>query len=514
MQKLPIGIQSFEKIRTENYLYVDKTEEIYNLLNSAGYYFLSRPRRFGKSLLVSTLKEIFLGKKELFKGLFIEDKIEWNTYSVLHFNWTEIDYKVLGLEKAIEESIFYQASLYEIELETKTIHTQLQELVRKLYKKYNQQVVLLIDEYDKPIIDFLGDDQIHIAQENREIMKNFYAPIKSLDNELRFFFLTGVSKFTKVSVFSDLNHLNDITVDENFSTLVGYTQKEVEFYFDEHINKLAKKYKLDKKETLKQLKEWYNGYSWTGEETVYNPFSIMNALQKSNFNNYWFETGTPTFLIKLMQKGNYYDMDNQIMDVQSLGNFNITNIQPITVLFQTGYLTLVEDLGMNVYRLGYPNKEVKNSMLNMLLNSYTFNQEGFGIPLAFALKQAFLNQDFEKLFIHFTALFSKIPFQIFEQYKESYYHTIIFLTFELLGFYIDAEVNTSKGRIDAVVKSKEAIFIFEFKVNSTPQIALDQIKEKKYADKYLSEKENGKTIFLLGVNFQNKTEIEYLVEEL
>ncbi len=240
----------------------------------------------------------------------------------------------------------------------------------------------------------------------------------------------------------------------------------------------------------------------------------MNALQKSNFNNYWFETGTPTFLVKLMQEGNYYDMDNQIMDLQSLGNFDITEIQPIVVLFQTGYLTLVEDVEMNVYRLGYPNREVKNSMLNMLLNSYTFHKEGFSIPVVVQVKQALLEYNFEKLFIHFTSLFSKIPSQIFEQYKESYYHTIIFLTFELLGFYIDAEVNTSRGRIDAVVKSKESIFIFEFKVNQTPQIALDQIKEKKYTDKYLTEKQNGKSIFLLGVNFNNKTEIDYLIEKL
>jgi hypothetical protein len=514
MKKLPIGIQSFEKIRTENYLYVDKTEQIYNLLNNAGYFFLSRPRRFGKSLLINTLKEIFLGNKDLFKGLFIEDKIEWNTYPVVHFDFAVGDYKQIGLYNYLQQKIIQNAAEYQLEIEAASIGFALEELILKLYKKYNQQVVLLIDEYDKPIIDFLSDEELHIAEENNKIMKSFYSPIKSLDNELRFFFLTGVSKFTKVSVFSDLNHLNDITVDENFSTLVGYTQKEVEFYFDEHINKLAKKYKLDKNETLKELKDWYNGYSWTGEETVYNPFSIMNALQKSNFNNYWFATGTPTFLVKLMRKGNYYDMDNQIMDIQSLGNFDITDIQPITVLFQTGYLTLVEDLEMNVYRLGYPNREVKNSMINMLLNSYSFHKEGFSIPLVVELKQAFLKQDFDKLFIHFTTLFSKIPFQIFEQYKESYYHTIIFLTFELLGFYIDAEVNTSKGRIDAVVKSKEAIFIFEFKVNATPQIALDQIKEKKYADKYLTEKENGKTIFLLGVNFKNKTEIEYLVEEI
>ena len=514
MQKLPIGIQSFEELRTKGYLYIDKTEKILELMEISKVYFLSRPRRFGKSLLINTLKEIFLGKKELFKGLFIEDKIEWNTFPVVHLDFAVGDYKKIGLYDYLHQKLQQNAQKYQIVLEAESLGFAVEELIQKLYKKYDQQVVLLIDEYDKPIIDFLNKDEIHIAKENRDIMKNFYSPIKSLDNELRFFFLTGVSKFTKISVFSDLNHLNDITIDENFSTLLGYTQKEVESYFEEHINKLAEKHKLNKSETLKELKDWYNGYSWTGEEKVYNPFSIMNALQKSNFNNYWFETGTPTFLVKLMQEGNYYDMDNQIMDLQSLGNFDITEIQPIVVLFQTGYLTLVEDLEMNVYRLGYPNREVKNSMLNMLLNSYTFHKEGFSIPVVVQVKQALLEYNFEKLFIHFTSLFSKIPSQIFEQHKESYYHTIIFLTFELLGFYIDAEVNTSRGRIDAVVKSKESIFIFEFKVNQTPQIALDQIKEKKYTDKYLTEKQNGKSIFLLGVNFNNKTEIDYLIEKL
>ncbi|WP_338764562.1 AAA family ATPase [Bernardetia sp. ABR2-2B] len=408
MQKLPIGIQSFEKIRTENYLYVDKTEHIYSLLDSAGYYFFSRPRRFGKSLLISTLKEIFLGKKELFKGLFIEDKIEWNKYPVLHFNWTEIDYKTLGLEKTIEENLFYQASLYEIKLESKTIHSQLQELVRKLHKKYNQQVVLLIDEYDKPIIDFLSDEQIHIAEENREIMKNFYSPIKSLDNELRFFFLTGVSRFTKVSVFSDLNHLKDITLTRLGYSLVGYTEPEVHTYFDNYITKIAKEKEITEEELKQEIRSWYNGYSFGGER-LYNPFSVLNFIDDREFNNYWFATGTPTFLVKLMQKGNYYDMDNQIMDLQTLGSFDIAEMQPITILFQTGYLTLIEKLDMNVYRLGYPNKEVKNSMLNMLLSTYTYQQKGYSVPLVFELKQAFLHQDFEKLFIHFTTLFAKIP---------------------------------------------------------------------------------------------------------
>lgn len=514
MQELPIGVQEFSKLRSKEYLYVDKTEQIAKLLSGSGYYFLSRPRRFGKSLLISTLKELFLGNRELFKGLYIEDKIEWETFPVIHLDFAKSSYKTLGLEKAIQDRLEFQASLYEITLEKEDISDQLEELIRKLYTKFDKRVVLLIDEYDKPIIDFLGKDSIHIAAENREIMKNFYTPIKSLDNSLRFFFLTGVSKFSKVSIFSDLNHLNDLTVDPRFSSLVGYTQKELEYYFDDYIKLLSEKNNLDKQEALETLKQWYNGYSWTGEERVYNPFSVMNALQKSNFNNYWFETGTPTFLTKLMAENQYYDMDNTVMDLLTLGNFNITNIEPITVLFQTGYLTLLEEIETNVYTLGYPNKEVKNSMLKMLLNSFTHQNEGFAIPLVVRMKHAFQKADFDTIFMYLKSLFAKIPYQIFEQHKESYYHSVIFLTFELLGYYADAEVSTSIGRIDAVVRTEKYIFIFEFKVSDTAEKALQQIKDRKYYEKYLSEKEEGKTIYLIGVACQEKTITDYLIDEL
>jgi hypothetical protein len=514
MKELPIGIQSFSELRKYDFLYIDKTEAIFNLVKGSKVHFLSRPRRFGKSLLVSTLKELFLGNKELFKGLFIEDKIEWETFPVIHLDFAKSDYKQLGLEKSIELRLEDQAKLYDISLETETISNQFEELIRKLYKKFDKRVVLLIDEYDKPIIDFLGKDEIHIAIENRDIMKNFYTPIKSLDNYLRFFFLTGVSKFSKVSIFSDLNHLSDLTVDSRFSSLVGYTQKELEYYFDDYIDLLAEKNDLDKKETLDKLRQWYNGYSWTGEERVYNPFSVMNALQKSNFNNYWFETGTPTFLTKLMAENQYYDMDNTIMDLLTLGNFNITNIEPVTVLFQTGYLTLLEEIETNVYSLGYPNKEVKNSMLKMLLNSFTYQMEGFAIPLVVRLKHALQKADFDTIFMYLKSLFAKVPYQIFEQHKESYYHSIIFLTFELLGYYADAEVNTSIGRIDAVVRTEKYIFVFEFKVSDTAEKALQQIKDRKYYEKYLSEKEEGKTIYLIGVACQEKTITDYLIEEM
>lgn len=510
MQKLPIGIQSFEKIRTNDFLYIDKTKEIAELIKNSGYYFLSRPRRFGKSLLISTLKEIFLGKKELFKGLFIEDKIEWDSFPVIHLDFAKSNYKELGLDFAIKERLNYQASLYEIELQTQTISSQLEELIRKLYKKYNKQVVLLIDEYDKPIIDFLGKDEIHIAKQNSDIMKGFYSPIKSLDNELRFFFLTGISRFTKVSVFSDLNNLKDLTVSRLANTLVGYTETEVHHYFDDYIKLIAKEKNTTEIQLKQEIKEWYNGYSFRGEK-LYNPFSILNFMIDREFNNYWFATGTPTFLVKLMRENQYYDMENTKMDLDSLGNFDVTNIQPITVLFQTGYLTLVEDLGMNMYRLGYPNKEVKNSMLRILLEVYAYQMTGFAIPLVYNLKDTFIANDFKAFFTHFNTLFASIPSLIFEQKKESYYHSIIFLTFKLLGFYIDSEVHTADGRIDAVVKTKTHIYILEFKVDDTAQNAIEQIKEKKYAEKYVSE---NKKIVLIGVAYQEKTIKEYLVEEV
>lgn len=510
MQKLPIGIQSFSELRSKGFLYIDKTEQILELIEGSKAYFFSRPRRFGKSLLISTLKEIFSGRKELFKGLFIENKIEWDSFPVIHLDFTATDYKKLGLEKAIENSLRYQGSLYEIELETETIQTKLQELIRKLFKKYNKQVVLLIDEYDKPIIDFLEKDKIHIAQENSEIMKGFYSPIKSLDNELRFFFLTGISRFTKVSIFSDLNNLNDITTSRLANTLVGYTETEVHHYFDNYIKLIAKEKNTTEIQLKQEIKEWYNGYSFGGEK-LYNPFSILNFMSDRKFNNYWFTTGTPTFLVKLMRENQYYDMENTKMDLDSLGNFDVTNIQPITVLFQTGYLTLVEETRQNMYRLGYPNKEVKNSMLRILLEVYTYSKAGFAIPLVTYLEDAFIANDFKAFFSHFNTLFASIPSLIFEHKKESYYHSIIFLTFKLLGFYIDSEVHTADGRIDAVVKTPTHIYILEFKVNDTAENAIKQIREKNYAQKYLNE---NKKIVLIGVACQEKTIKEYLVEEV
>ena len=510
MQKLPIGIQSFSELRSKGFLYIDKTEQILELIEGSKVYFLSRPRRFGKSLLISTLKEIFSGRKELFKGLFIEDKIEWDSFPVIHLDFAKSNYKEIGLKLALQERLNYQASLYKIELDTQTISSQLEELIRKLYKKYNKQVVLLIDEYDKPIIDFLEKDKIHIAQENSEIMKSFYSPIKSLDNELRFFFLTGISRFTKVSIFSDLNNLNDITTSRLANTLVGYTETEVHHYFDEYIKLIAKEKNSTALELKQEIKEWYNGYSFGGEK-LYNPFSILNFMSDRKFNNYWFATGTPTFLIKLMAEEKYYDINDIETNDFSLANFDITDIDPITVLFQTGYLTIREKTGQNMYRLGYPNREVENSMVQLLLSEYVKKNNTKTNTALMKLKRGFETDDLDSVFYYLKSLFADISYQIFEQNRESYYHSIIFLTFKLLGYNADAEVSTSIGRIDAVVKTPTHIYILEFKVNDTAENAIKQIKEKKYAQKYLNE---NKKIVLIGVACQEKTIKEYLIEDL
>ena len=511
MKNLPIGIQSFSELRENDFLYIDKTEHIFELVSGSKVYFLSRPRRFGKSLLVSTLKELFLANKELFKDLWIEDKIEWVKYPVVHFDFAKADYKQMGLTNYFLSTINKIAVEYDMEINSTTIGFALEELIQKLHKKYNQQVVLLIDEYDKPIIDFLGKDQIDIAVENREIMKEFYSPIKSLDNELRFFFMTGVTKFSKVSIFSDLNHLLDISLSSFSSTLLGYTEKEIIFYFDEYIKETAKTKNIKEIELIEKMRLWYNGYDFRGKIKVYNPFSVLNFFRHQEFNTYWFETGTPTFLVKLVEEGGYYDMKNVKTTLPALGNFEITNLDPIAVLFQTGYLTLKEHIVENVYQLGYPNKEVENSMVELLLAQYTKKQPAQTTNLLLQLKESFDTNDLENVFVDLNALFADIPYQIFDAKREKYYHSVIFLTFKHLGYYATSEVSTSRGRIDAVVETQNSIYILEFKVNDTAQNALKQIKEKKYADKYLNQ---NKKIILIGVSFEDKAIKEYVVEEL
>ena len=364
-QNLPIGIQSFSEIRENDFLYVDKTEIIHQLISAGKYYFLSRPRRFGKSLTLSTIKALFLGQKTLFDGLWIMDNWDWTKqHPVIHISFSSIGYKTMGLKKALNNALNSTATDLGIQLSNSTFDQKFKELIEKLSSR--NKVILLIDEYDKPIIDYL--DNLPQAKAHQKILKIFYSVIKDADPYIRFLMITGVSKFSKVSIFSELNNLEDITIDWRFAELVGLTQKELEGNFDQYLQASEKRLKIDRIQLLQSIKEWYNGYSWDGEFFVYNPFSLLNFFQKSAFRNFWFATGTPTFLVNLLKERNFYNLGRTEVGQATFDSFDIENIDTYSLLFQTGYLTIKQVEPFGLYVLDYPNREVKDSMLQYFAN--------------------------------------------------------------------------------------------------------------------------------------------------
>ncbi len=506
MQKLPIGIQDFSELRTGGYLYVDKTQNIHKLVTSGKYYFLSRPRRFGKSLLVSTMKELFSGNRELFQGLWIEDQWDWSeTNPVLHIPFSSLDYKINGLYEELQQYIQDAAREHEIELRPDSLKNQFEELLRKLATKENR-VVLLIDEYDKPLIDYLGNE-IEQAKANREVLKNFYSILKDSDPHLRLVFITGVSKFSKVSIFSDLNNLDDLSIqDYRSNTLLGYTQKELEHFFKTHIAQTAAYQGIAEDELLEQIKNWYNGYSWNGADFVYNPFSILNFFQKRVFMNHWFKTATPTFLIDLIRKQEFYELDGMRVGDSMFDSFDLEHLQLAALLFQTGYLTIKHyDYERMLYTLGYPNFEVKKSMLEYLIDVFSKLPHPEVRAYVYEVADALRKKDLKKVEEIFNILLRSLPYQLYEE-RERLYHIIIHLFFKYMALDVHSEVNTSRGRADALVELEDKIYCFEFKYGQSPEEALAQIKEKGYLDKYQS---SGKELIAVGVNFSpEKREVE------
>ncbi len=509
MQKYPIGIQDFKSLREGGYLYIDKTKEIANLLETGKYYFLSRPRRFGKSLLISTLEAVFLGQKEFFEGLWIEDKITWKTYPVIRLDFSAMEYDQQPLDQAIYRNLQLISKKYQLDIQGDNIKDYFNQLITKLSAKHGK-VAILIDEYDKPIIDFLDKEHLPKAQRNRSILKQFYSVIKSLDAHLHFFFLTGVSKFSKVSIFSDLNHLNDITMHIQFSKLVGYTQEELENYFPKEIEQLANIEQVSIQEMYQKIKVWYNGYRWNNRsETVYNPFSILNLMSHQNFSNFWFETGTPTFLVKLLKEKQLYKLENLTVKVEALRTYEIENLAVYALMFQTGYLTIARQPHHFIYELKYPNLEVKQSFEHHLLTSYA-NQHHAG-GLCYQIAEAFQKNELETVEYYFKNLLAEIPYPIFDAKQEKYYQAIFYLALKLIGVYIEAEVHTNIGRMDAVIQNENTIYIIEFKVNQSAEVAIQQIHDRKYYEKYQN---SGKKIALIGMNCYDKTVKEWLIEWL
>jgi hypothetical protein len=505
MKNLPLSIQTFSDMITRDYLYVDKTKEIYNLFTQGGkYYFLSRPRRFGKSLLISTLAEIFSGNKELFKGLWIYDKIEWAQYPVLHIDFSKIEFETpKKLKKSIKKFLYEKALSYGISLDEEKSYKEIfVELIEKLSSR--GRVVILVDEYDKPIIEFIETEKVATARANQRVLKNFYAVIKGSDKYIHFVMITGVSKFSRMSIFSDLNNLNDITIDERFSTLLGLTHDELLDYFSDRIDRLSKKLKMPGQDFLNYVKQWYNGYSWDACHFLYNPFSIINFFSKNRFGNYWFSTGTPTFLIHHIKKQgkDIRELEKEEVDDSIFESYDIENLEIISMLFQTGYLTLKEIRPVGIksqYILSYPNEEVKESFLKHFLADYTTAETGIVGSRILDLVKTITTDDLENFFTIIKSLFATIPSHLFIGDSEAYYHTVIYLVLELLGTNIQVEVHTNKGRIDAVIETASHIYIMEFKMG-TPAKALSQIEARKYHERYSAA---GKTVRLIGVGFSS-----------
>jgi hypothetical protein len=491
-------------------LYVDKTELINDLIHDGSiFWFLARPRRFGKSLLISTLKEIFLGKKELFSGLYIEDKIVWEEYPVIHLDFSNMDFQGKGLKIAIHDRLTKIAESYDIVLEATTNGSMFSELMESLKEKTGKQVVILIDEYDKPITDVLEVGKNTAARKNRKTMRDFYAVVKGCSGFIRLFFVTGIARFAQVSIFSDLNNLTDLTNNKDYHNLLGYTQEELTQYFTPHLNFIAEEKNISLEELLAQIKDWYNGFSWNGKDRVYNPYSILRFLTEREFKNFWFASGTPKFLIELLKKEKVYDISGIEVDISETENIDIDNLGLVTLFFQTGYLTIQKQVKYNVLKLDYPNKEVEESMLKHILAEYSGSFRE--VALSYKIADAIENNSFKDLEAAFNTLFASIPYQIFNQQQESYFHTIIFLAFKLCGFFVQSEVNMSNGRADAVMFYDNRIYIFEFKLNDSAETAIQQIHDRGYYKQFLGQE---KEIYLIGINFSGKTKsVEKLIHK-
>ena len=498
MLKLPIGIQSFSEIIENKKVYVDKTEIIHKLLDDK-YYFLSRPRRFGKSLLLSTLKAIFEGKQHLFEGLWIHDKIEWVSYPIIHISFTGISANVIGLEKGINNILESIAKQYDVILEDVSYSEKFNDLLIKLHEKTGLKVVVLIDEYDTPIINFLPDNMPK-AISNRDILKNFYDVIKNEDDHIKFFFITGISKFTKISIFSTLNNLNDISFDGKYAALCGLTQAEISDTFSSRISEIAKEMGLSEADFVQKMKVQYNGFCFTPrvDVTLYNPFSMLLFLSKGRFENFWFQTGTPTFLAKMLREDFKYDLESIELPESVLQSYDLERLDYRAILFQTGYISVKKEVENGVFLMGYPNEEVRASMLHFILTEYLETRSGDSELKLYELKKLLEAGDISGVMQSIDQMFSTIPADLFKQHYENFYHAIIFMTFHLLGLKMKAEVQHRFGVIDGVVETDKYVYIFEFKVNKSAQSALKQIKTNEYHLPYLDK---GKKVFLVGVKF-------------
>ena len=525
-RKLPVGIQSFKDLREKRFLYVDKTEYLSRLVNNGKVYFLSRPRRFGKSLFLSTLAAYFRGQKELFKGLYLEKAEEeaavqegrdaWKAYPVLYIDFNTGQYlENDALHERLDSLLKEPENLYGIVLtkeEKPFFASRLERLIKAAYQQTGKQVVILVDEYDKPLLQTMGVNE-ELNEQYRNTLKAFYSVIKTCDEYIRFAFLTGVTKFSKISIFSDLNNLNDISLLPKYAGICGISQSELEATFAPEIEALAQANELTRNETLKRLKQNYDGYCFAQRsENMYNPFSLLRVFDGQLFQSYWFSTGTPTFLVNYLKEAHYYipDLDGNVqLDEDGLQTYRAVAQDVLPILFQAGYLTIKKYINdLRLYRLGFPNNEVRYGFLNNLLPAYSdvpFGQTGVWVG---RFVQDIRNGNVNGFMERMQSIIAGIPYDDFPKEKlklrEQNYQTAVYLVFVLMGQFVQTEVHCATGRADCIVVTADSIYIFEFKLsgNGSAEDAINQIKEQNYAAKY---KADGKKIVLIGAGFEEAT---------
>ena len=500
----PIGIQSFEEIRSGGYVYVDKTALIYKLTSTGKYYFLSRPRRFGKSLLVSTMEAYFSGRKELFEGLAMASlEKDWVSYPVLHLDLTGAAYlSVDELYSKLNSFLSKYEERYEIRTGEHVASVRFENIIDAAYRKTGQKVVILIDEYEKPIIDNI--DNPELMEQFRRELQGFYSVIKGKDNAIRFAFLTGVTKLGKMSIFSGLNNLNDISMDARYADICGISEQELKSYFNESVKTLAEMNELSEEECYKKLASMYDGYHFHYRSPgIYNPFSILNTFNANEFRMYWFETGTPTFLVRYLKQGNY-NLDNiakNDVSVETLTGANYVSPAPITLMYQAGYLTIKDyDQRFNTYNLDYPNEEVKSGFLNSLSHLYAPALAGGELSVYQFIRD--IEKGNTKSFMdRLTAFFSGNSYMI-QGDLELYFQNVMSIMLKMMGLYVKTEYQTSNGRIDIVFDTDKYIYIIELKRDESAENALKQIEEKGYDKPFLAR---GKQVIKLGINFSSET---------
>ena len=531
MKKLPLGIQSFRKIIEGGYVYVDKTRFVYDLINDASYYFLSRPRRFGKSLLLDTIGEAFSGNKELFEGLWIYGSdYAFDKYPVIRIDMSNIPNETSEILKTqLVDELISIMRMEGFDISGTEPGAMFKRLIEGLYVKYNQRVVVLIDEYDKPILDHIGNAEA--AEANRLVLRGFYGILKSMDPYLRFTFLTGVSKFTKTSVFSELNNLIDITLTERYANICGIAAEDLGEYFCDHIDHLRS---LDRFREVRSIHDeilaWYDGYSWDGVNRVINPFSLLSFFGQERFGSFWYSSGTPKFLIDLI-KGkpeSYVSLKNLKITEKVLDNFDIKTIELEPLLFQTGYLTvkrLIETGGSPIYQMDIPNFEVREAFTLQIVASLTESGDTGAESAQFEIRDALEAGDLQGMLVALRRLFASIPYEIHVP-VEAYYHSIFYASLTLLGFDMDVEVSVSTGRVDAILELEDKVYIMEFKYENCPlgtsadkkralfdkalDDGMEQIRNKGYHSKFIG---SGKTIYFTAFAFLGRDEIEMRVEE-